>query len=157
MFAQDFSTLPSLCLKARCDIQKISQFATNPSLRTNLSAFNDAVSLMHVEWSTFASKDTCGLGGCNPNSPEVHMSLLMTAVNGLSSKLMMVKDLEVPADLQQSIKDLNIAIDRQCPAATITPADCATTLPSTNPTNFKTAPAPDVNHNTAGSPANNNI
>lgn len=105
------NNLSETCSKAREDIDKLYVFTTAP----NPNEFRVLVDQIHNSWEERLAQDTCKLGRCSDDSPELTMSLIILTVNGLSSKLMIHRNLGVPKDLKKSIDDAKELINRSCP------------------------------------------
>lgn len=104
------SNISETCTKALNDINNLYSFTT----AANPTEFRILVEQIHNDWTNRMASDSCTLGNCTADSPELKMSAIILAVNGLSSKLMIYKDLGVPNTLKESVDDAKNLVTQNC-------------------------------------------
>jgi hypothetical protein len=104
------TNLSETCSKALADINTLSSFITT----TNPNDFRASLEYIHNNWADLMANDHCTLGNCAPDSSELKMSAIILTVNGLSSQLMIHRDLGIPSTLQESVDGARTLINKNC-------------------------------------------
>lgn len=80
--------LPELCQEASADLKTIQATSNTLLSNSNNNEFHNNIKPIHDKWIQKVTTDPCASGGCELQSNTLKMSLIITQLSGLTSKLM---------------------------------------------------------------------